>query len=161
MRPSSLGLTCPAPCQRRHVGVPACREEIAIAIIMHGAAEYCYLTRQCLCEGCTDGQTCLPSSVLAPLVSPVPIISLRGHCCKVFDMQPGQWTAPLWYPGMFAEDMMDRPRSITSGSWVAGVPGNVKLGVNFGIDDLFAEGFDAVFPGHRLLDQSMELASPV
>ncbi|GHO84171.1 FAD-dependent oxidoreductase [Dictyobacter formicarum] len=144
--PFILGLTCPAPCQK------ACRrtlvdEEIAICR-MHGhAAETCLLDAP------------LPYVQDAPTGKKVAIIgagpaglscayylALRGHYCKVFDMQP-QPGGMLRYgipEYRLPKDLMDREIEHV---WQLGVDlqSNVKLGRDFTIDDLFALGFDAVY----------------
>jgi NADPH-dependent glutamate synthase beta subunit-like oxidoreductase/formate hydrogenlyase subunit 6/NADH:ubiquinone oxidoreductase subunit I len=144
--PFILGLTCPAPCQK------GCRralveEEIAICR-MHGhAAEYSLLDppvpyvqdpptgkKVAIVGGGPAGLTCAY------------YLALRGHYCKVFEMQP-QTGGMLRYgipEYRLQKDMMDRE---IQGVWDLGVDlqCNVKLGVDFTIDDLFAQGFDAVY----------------
>jgi formate dehydrogenase major subunit len=73
-------------------------------------------------------------------------LALRGHYCKVFDMQP-QPGGMLRYgipEYRLPKDVMDRELDHV---WQLGVDlqSNVKLGTDFTIDDLFAEGFDAVY----------------
>jgi NADPH-dependent glutamate synthase beta subunit-like oxidoreductase/formate hydrogenlyase subunit 6/NADH:ubiquinone oxidoreductase subunit I len=144
--PYILGLTCPAPCQS------ACRralvdEEIAICR-MHGhAAETCLLDppvpyvqdpptgkKVAVIGGGPAGMACAY------------YLALRGHYCKVFDMQP-QAGGMLRYgipEYRLPKDMMDRELDHV---WQLGVDfqANVKLGRDFEIDDLFAQGFDAVY----------------
>jgi len=144
--PYILGLTCPAPCQK------ACRralveEEIAICR-MHGhAAESSLLDppvpyvqdpptgkKVAIIGGGPTGLTCAY------------YLALKGHYCKVFDMQP-QAGGMLRYgipEYRLQKDMMDRELSHV---WQLGVDQqfNVKLGDDFTIDDLFAQGFDAVY----------------
>ncbi|TMC18491.1 MAG: FAD-dependent oxidoreductase [Chloroflexi bacterium] len=144
--PFILGLTCPAPCQK------ACRrtlveEEIAICR-MHGhAAESCLLDppvpyekdpttgkRVAIIGGGPAGLTCAY------------YLALKGHYCKVFEMQP-QAGGMLRYgipEYRLQKDMMDRELEHV---WQLGVDlqCNVKLGRDFTIDDLLAQGFDAVY----------------
>ena len=144
--PYILGLTCPAPCQK------ACRralveEEIAICR-MHGhAAETCLLDpphpfpkdpptgkRIAIVGSGPGGLTCAY------------YLALKGHYCKVFEMQP-QPGGMLRYgipEYRLTKDVMDRELQHV---WDLGVDLqlNVKLGVDFTIDDLFAQGFDAVY----------------
>src|SRR5712691_645916 len=146
--PYILGLTCPAPCQK------ACRrklveEEIAICR-MHGhAAETCLLDpphpypkdpatgrKVAIIGGGPAGLTCAY------------YLALKGHYCKVFEMQP-QAGGMLRYgipEYRLQKDMMDREIQHV---WDLGVDKqyNVKLGRDFTIDDLFAQGFDAVYLG--------------
>lgn len=144
--PYILGLTCPAPCQK------ACRralvdEEIAICR-MHGhAAEYSLLDppvpfvkdpatgkRVAIVGGGPAGMTCAY------------YLSLKGHSCKIFDMQP-QIGGMLRYgipEYRLQKDMMDREINQLFDLGVE-VQANVKLGEDFTIDDLFAQGFDAVY----------------
>ncbi|GCE11872.1 FAD-dependent oxidoreductase [Tengunoibacter tsumagoiensis] len=144
--PFILGLTCPAPCQK------ACRrtlvdEEIAICR-MHGhAAEYSLLDppvpyvkdaptgkRVAIVGGGPAGMTCAF------------YLSLRGHYCKIFDMQP-QIGGMLRYgipEYRLQKDMMDREINQLTQLGVD-IHTNVKLGEDFTIDDLFASGFDAVY----------------
>ena len=146
--PYILGLTCPAPCQK------ACRrklveEEIAICR-MHGhAAETCLLDpphpypkdpatgkKVAIVGGGPAGLTCAY------------YLALKGHYCKIFDMQP-QVGGMLRYgipEYRLQKDMMDRE---IAHLWDLGVDlqTNVKLGVDFTIDDLFAQGFDAIYLG--------------
>jgi formate dehydrogenase major subunit len=143
--PYILGLTCPAPCQED------CRrtlveEEIAICR-MHG-----YAATQCLDdppspwpqEAATGKRVAVvgagPSGLTAAYY-----LALKGHYVKVFDMQP-QPGGMLRYgipEYRLPKDIMDQE---FDGVWKLGVEAqyNVKLGVDFTIDDLFAAGFDAV-----------------
>ncbi len=73
-------------------------------------------------------------------------LALRGYYCKVFDMQPQpggmlRYSIPEY---RLPKDVMDRELDHV---WQLGVDlqSNVKLGTDFTIDDLFAEGFDAVY----------------
>ncbi len=146
--PYILGLTCPAPCQK------ACRralvdEEIAICR-MHGhAAETCLLDPPLpyLKDPDTGKKVAVigggPSGMTAAYY-----LALHGHYVKVFDMQP-QAGGQLRYgipEYRLQKDMMDRE---LDGVWQLGVDfqANVKLGRDFTIDDLFAQGFDAVYLG--------------
>ena len=146
--PYILGLTCPAPCQK------ACRralveEEIAICR-MHGhAAETCLLDPPVpyVQDPPTGKKVAVVGGGPAGLTAAY-YLALRGHYCKVFDMQP-QPGGMLRYgipEYRLPKDMMDREFSHV---WQLGVDlqTNVKLGRDFTIDDLFAEGFDAVFLG--------------
>lgn len=146
--PYILGLTCPAPCQK------ACRrtlveEEIAICR-MHGyAAETCLLDPPVpyLKDTATGKKVAVIGAGPAGLTAAY-YLSLRGHYCKVFDMQP-QPGGQLRYgipEYRLQKDMMDREIDHV---WQLGAEfqGNVKLGEDFSIDDLFAQGFDAVYIG--------------
>jgi NADPH-dependent glutamate synthase beta subunit-like oxidoreductase/formate hydrogenlyase subunit 6/NADH:ubiquinone oxidoreductase subunit I len=144
--PYILGLTCPAPCQK------ACRrtlveEEIAICR-MHGhAAEYSLL------DPPTPYLKDPPTGKKVAIIGAGPAgmtcayyLALKGHYCKVFDMQP-QPGGMLRYgipEYRLPKDMMDRELDHV---WQLGVDKqfNVKLGVDFTIDDLFDQGFDAVY----------------
>jgi NADPH-dependent glutamate synthase beta subunit-like oxidoreductase/formate hydrogenlyase subunit 6/NADH:ubiquinone oxidoreductase subunit I len=143
--PYILGLTCPAPCQED------CRrtlveEEIAICR-MHG-----YAATQCLDdppspwpqEAATGKRVAVvgagPSGLTAAYY-----LALKGHYVKVFDMQP-QPGGMLRYgipEYRLPKDIMDQE---FDGVWKLGVEAqyNVKLGVDFTIDELFDAGFDAV-----------------
>jgi NADPH-dependent glutamate synthase beta subunit-like oxidoreductase/formate hydrogenlyase subunit 6/NADH:ubiquinone oxidoreductase subunit I len=143
--PYILGLTCPAPCQED------CRrtlveEEIAICR-MHG-----YAATQCLDdppspwpqEAATGKRVAVvgagPSGLTAAYY-----LALKGHYVKVFDMQP-QAGGMLRYgipEYRLPKDIMDQE---FDGVWKLGVEAqyNVKLGVDFTVDDLFKAGFDAV-----------------
>jgi formate dehydrogenase major subunit len=73
-------------------------------------------------------------------------LALRGHYCKVFDMQP-QPGGMLRYgipEYRLQKDMMDREIDHV---WQLGVDlqCNITLGRDFTIDDLFTQGFDAVY----------------
>ncbi len=144
--PYILGLTCPAPCQK------ACRralveEEIAICR-MHGHA-----AETCLFDAPVPYVQDPPTGKRVAIVGAGPAgltcayyLALKGHYCKVFDMQP-QPGGMLRYgipEYRLQKDMMDRELDHV---WQLGVDlqCNVKLGVDFTIDDLFAQGFDAVY----------------
>ena len=144
--PYILGLTCPAPCQK------ACRralveEEIAICR-MHG-----YAAETCLLDPPLPFLKDPPTGKKVAIVGAGPggltcayYLALRGHYCKVFDMQP-QPGGMLRYgipEYRLPKDVMDRELDHV---WQLGVDlqSNVKLGTDFTIDDLFAEGFDAVY----------------
>ena len=144
--PYILGLTCPAPCQK------ACRralvdEEIAICR-MHG-----YAAEMCLLDPPLPYVQDPPTGKKVAIVGGGPAgltcayyLALHGHYCKVFDMQP-QAGGMLRYgipEYRLPKDMMDRELSHV---WELGVDlqCNVKLGRDFTIDDLFAQGFDAVY----------------
>jgi len=144
--PFILGLTCPAPCQK------ACRralveEEIAICR-MHG-----YAAETCLLDPPIPFLKDPPTGKKVAIVGAGPggltcayYLALRGHYCKVFDMQP-QPGGMLRYgipEYRLPKDVMDRELDHV---WQLGVDlqSNVKLGTDFTIDDLFAEGFDAVY----------------
>jgi len=146
--PYILGLTCPAPCQK------ACRralvdEEIAICR-MHG-----YAAETCLLDPPVPYIKDPPTGKSVAIVGAGPAgltcayyLALRGHSCKVFDQQP-QPGGQLRYgipEYRLQKDMMDREIDHV---WQLGVDfqANVKLGRDFTIDDLFAQGFDAVFLG--------------
>ena len=144
--PYILGLTCPAPCQK------ACRralveEEIAICR-MHGhAAETCLLDAPIpfLKDAPTGKKVAIVGAGPAGLTCAY-YLALKGHYCKVFEMQP-QPGGMLRYgipEYRLQKDMMDREIDHV---WQLGVDlqSNVKLGVDFTIDDLFDEGFDAVY----------------
>ena len=146
--PYILGLTCPAPCQK------ACRralvdEEIAICR-MHGhAAETCLLDPPVpyLKDPDTGKKVAVIGGGPAGLTNAY-YLALHGHYVKVFDMQP-QAGGQLRYgipEYRLQKDMMDRE---LDGVWQLGVDfqANVKLGRDFTVDDLFAQGFDAVFLG--------------
>ncbi|HLJ81143.1 MAG TPA: FAD-dependent oxidoreductase, partial [Ktedonobacterales bacterium] len=144
--PFVLGLTCPAPCQ------DVCRralveEEIAICR-MHGFA-----AEQCLDDPPTPWVQEAPTGHKVAIVGAGPTglttayyLALQGHYCKVFDMmpQPGgmlRYGIPEY---RLQKDMMDQE---FEGVWKLGVDVqyNVKLGEDFTIDDLFKEGFEAVY----------------
>ena len=146
--PYILGLTCPAPCQK------ACRralvdEEIAICR-MHGhAAETCLLDPPVpyLKDPPTGKSVALIGAGPAGLTAAY-YLALHGHSCKIFDMQP-QAGGQLRYgipEYRLQKDMMDLELDHV---WQLGVDfqANVKLGRDFTLDDLFAQGFDAVFLG--------------
>jgi formate dehydrogenase major subunit len=144
--PFVLGLTCPAPCQK------ACRrtlvdEEIAICR-MHGhAAEHSMLDAPLpfLMDPPTGKKVAIigggPSGLTAAYY-----LAMHGHYCKVFEMQP-QAGGMLRYgipEYRLPKDMMDREFQQL---WDMGIDIqlNVKLGRDFTIDDLQAQGFDAVY----------------
>ncbi len=144
--PYILGLTCPAPCQK------ACRralveEEIAICR-MHGyAAETCLLDPPVpyLKDPSTGKKVAIVGAGPAGLTCAY-YLALKGHYCKVFDMQP-QPGGMLRYgipEYRLPKNIMDRELDHV---WQLGVDKqfNVKLGTDFTIDDLFAQGFDAVY----------------
>jgi len=137
--PFILGLTCPAPCQK------ACRralveEEIAICR-MHGhAAETCLLDPPVpfVKDPPTGKKVAIVGAGPAGLTCAY-YLALKGHYCKVFDMQP-QPGGMLRYgipESRLQKDMMDREIDHV---WQLGVDlhSNVKLGKDFTIDDLFA-----------------------
>ena len=144
--PYILGLTCPAPCQ------DVCRrglveEEIAICR-MHGFA-----AEQCMDDPPTPWVREAPTGKKVAIVGAGPAgltcayyLALMGHYCKVFDMMP-QAGGMLRYgipEYRLEKDQVDRE---FEGVWKLGVDAqyNVKLGEDFTIDDLFKEGFDAVY----------------
>src|SRR5579859_2026366 len=144
--PYILGLTCPAPCQK------ACRrglveEEIAICR-MHGhAAESCLLDPPIPYpkDPSTGKRIAIVGSGPAGLTAAY-YLALKGHYCKIFDMQP-QPGGMLRYgipEYRLPKDMVDRELEHV---WQLGVDlqCNVKLGEDFTVDDLFAQGFDAVY----------------
>ncbi len=144
--PYILGLTCPAPCQK------ACRrtlveEEIAICR-MHGhAAEYSLLDPAVpyLKDPSTGKKVAIVGAGPAGLTCAY-YLALKGHYCKVFDMQP-QPGGMLRYgipEYRLPKDIMDREIDHV---WQLGVDlqSSVALGRDFTIDDLFAQGFDAVY----------------
>jgi NADPH-dependent glutamate synthase beta subunit-like oxidoreductase/formate hydrogenlyase subunit 6/NADH:ubiquinone oxidoreductase subunit I len=146
--PYILGLTCPAPCQK------ACRralveEEIAICR-MHGhAAETCLLDppHPYPQDPATGKKIAIVGSGPAGLTAAY-YLALKGHYCKVFEMmpQPGgmlRYGIPEY---RLPKDIMDREIQHV---WDLGVDLqlNVKLSQDFTIDDLFAQGFDAVYVG--------------
>src|SRR6266567_2008602 len=144
--PYILGLTCPAPCQK------SCRralveEEIAISR-MHGhAAEACLLDPPIpfVQDPPTGKKIALVGAGPAGLTCAY-YLALKGHYCKIFEMQP-QPGGMLRYgipEYRLQKDMMDLEINHV---WQLGVDlqTNIKLGVDFTIDDLFAEGFDAVY----------------
>ncbi|HEV7128785.1 MAG TPA: FAD-dependent oxidoreductase [Ktedonobacterales bacterium] len=144
--PYILGLTCPAPCQE------VCRralveEEIAICR-MHGFA-----AEQCLDDPPTPWPQEASTGKRVAIVGAGPTgltcayyLALRGHSCKVYEMMP-QAGGMLRYgipEYRLQKDMLDKE---FEGVWKLGVEAQygVKLGQDFTIDDLFNEGFDAVF----------------
>jgi NADPH-dependent glutamate synthase beta subunit-like oxidoreductase/formate hydrogenlyase subunit 6/NADH:ubiquinone oxidoreductase subunit I len=146
--PYILGLTCPAPCQE------VCRrtlveEEIAICR-MHG-----YAASMCLEDPPTPWVREAPTGKKVAIVGAGPAgltcayyLALKGHYCKVYDMMP-QPGGMLRYGIPEYRLEKDRMDLEIDGVWALGVDKqfNVKLGVDFTIDDLFNEGFDAVFLG--------------
>lgn len=146
--PYILGLTCPAPCQK------ACRralveEEIAICR-MHGhAAEVCLLDPPVpfIKDPPTGKKVAIVGAGPAGLTAAY-YLALKGHYCKVFEQQP-QPGGMLRYgipEYRLQKDMMDREINHV---WQLGVDlqCNVKMSRDFNVDDLFAEGFDAVYLG--------------
>ncbi len=146
--PYILGLTCPAPCQK------SCRralveEEIAISR-MHGhAAEACLLDPPIpfVQDPPTGKKIALVGAGPASLTCAY-YLALKGNYCKIFEMQP-QPGGMLRYgipEYRLQKDTMDLEINHV---WQLGVDlqCNVKLGVDFTIDDLFDEGFDAVYLG--------------
>ncbi|HEX5155690.1 MAG TPA: FAD-dependent oxidoreductase [Ktedonobacterales bacterium] len=144
--PYILGLTCPAPCQE------VCRrglveEEIAICR-MHG-----YAAEQCMDDPPTPWVQEATTGKKVAIVGAGPCgltaayyLALKGHYCKVYDMMP-QSGGMLRYgipEYRLEKDQIDRE---FEGVWKLGVDVqyNVKLGEDFTIDDLFNEGFDAVY----------------
>ncbi len=144
--PYILGLTCPAPCQ------DVCRralveEEIAICR-MHGFA-----AGQCMDDPPTPWVPEAPTGHKVAVVGAGPAgltaayyLALKGHYCKVFDMmpQPGgmlRYGIPEY---RLEKNMMDKE---FEGVWRLGVDAqyNVKLGEDFTLDDLFNQGFEAIF----------------
>jgi NADPH-dependent glutamate synthase beta subunit-like oxidoreductase/formate hydrogenlyase subunit 6/NADH:ubiquinone oxidoreductase subunit I/ferredoxin len=144
--PYILGLTCPAPCQE------VCRrglveEEIAICP-MHGfAAEQCLddPPTPWVREAATGKKVAIVGAGPAGLTCAY-YLALQGHYCKVYEMMP-QSGGMLRYgipEYRLQKDMMDKE---LDGVYKLGVDVqyNVKLGRDFTVDDLFKEGFDAVF----------------
>ena len=146
--PYILGLTCPAPCQK------ACRrglveEEIAICR-MHGyAAETCLLDppHPFIKDPPTGKKVAIVGAGPAGLTCAY-YLALKGHYCKVFEQQP-QPGGQLRYgipEYRLQKDMMDREIDHV---WALGVDlqSNVRMGRDFTVDDLFAQGFDAIYLG--------------
>ncbi|HEX9069338.1 MAG TPA: FAD-dependent oxidoreductase [Ktedonobacterales bacterium] len=146
--PFILGLTCPAPCQE------VCRrglveEEIAICR-MHGFA-----AAQCLDDPPTPWVQEAPTGKRVAIIGAGPAgltaayyLALKGHSVKVFDMM-SQAGGMLRYgipEYRLPKDTVDKEFDSV---WKLGVESqfNVKLGEDFTIDDLFKEGFEAVFLG--------------
>ncbi len=146
--PYILGLVCPHPCQ------DVCRrglveEEIAICR-MHGFA-----AEQVIEDPPTPWPMEAPTGRRVAVVGAGPAgltcayyLALKGHSVKVFDMmpQPGgmlRYGIPEY---RLEKNMMDKE---LEGVWRLGVEfqGNVKLGEDFTIDDLFAQGYEAVYLG--------------
>ncbi|GHO45776.1 FAD-dependent oxidoreductase [Ktedonospora formicarum] len=144
--PYILGLTCPAPCQ------DSCRrklvdEEISICR-MHGyAAETCLLDAPVPYE--RDPKTGKRVAIIGagPAgLSCAYYLALRGHTVRVFDKQP-QPGGMLRYgipEYRLQKDMMDRELQQVFDLGVE-LQCNVELGRDFTIDDLFVQGFDAVY----------------
>jgi formate dehydrogenase major subunit len=144
--PYILGLTCPAPCQE------VCRrglveEDIAICR-MHG-----YAAAMCLEDPPTPWVQEAPTGKKVAIIGAGPCgltaayyLALQGHYCKVYDMM-SQAGGMLRYGIPEYRLEKDRCDMEFDGVWKLGVDKqfNVKLGVDFTIDDLFAEGFDAVY----------------
>jgi NADPH-dependent glutamate synthase beta subunit-like oxidoreductase/formate hydrogenlyase subunit 6/NADH:ubiquinone oxidoreductase subunit I len=143
--PYILGLTCPAPCQED------CRralveEEIAICR-MHG-----YAATQCLDDPPTPWPQEAATGKKVAVIGAGPsgltaayYLALKGHYVKVYDMMP-QAGGMLRYgipEYRLPKDLTDQEFESV---WKLGVEAqyNVKLGVDFTIDELFNEGFDAV-----------------
>jgi len=144
--PYILGLTCPAPCQS------ACRrglvdEEIAICR-MHGyAAETCLLDPPLPYprDPSTGKKVAVIGAGPAGLTCAY-YLAQKGHYCKVFEMQP-QPGGMLRYgipEYRLPKDHMDRELDHVFALGVD-LQCNVKLGRDFTLDDLFAEGFDAIY----------------
>ena len=146
--PYILGLTCPHPCQ------DVCRrglveEEIAICR-MHGFA-----AEQVIEDPPTPWPMEAPTGKSIAVVGAGPAgmtcayyLALKGHSVKVFDMMP-QAGGMLRYgipEYRLEKNMVDKE---LEGVWQIGVEFqcNVKLGEDFTVDDLFAQGFDAVYLG--------------
>src|SRR5579863_6260048 len=144
--PWVLGLTCPAPCQ------DVCRrglveEEIAICR-MHGFAAW-----QNLDDPPNPWVTEAPTGKRVAVVGAGPCgltcayyLALLGHYCKVYEMMP-QSGGMLRYgipEYRLPKDLTDKELESVYRLGVD-VQYNVKLGVDFTIDDLFKEGFDAVY----------------
>ncbi len=146
--PYILGLVCPAPCQK------VCRrglveEEIAICR-MHGFA-----AEQVIEDPPTPWPQEAPTGHRVAVVGAGPAglscayyLALKGHSVKVFDMmpQPGgmlRYGIPEY---RLEKNMVDKELESV---WRLGVEfqGNVKLGEDFTVDDLFKQGFEAVFLG--------------
>jgi formate dehydrogenase major subunit len=146
--PYILGLVCPAPCQK------VCRrglveEEIAICR-MHGFA-----AEQVIEDPPTPWPLEAPTGHRVAVVGAGPAglscayyLALKGHSVKVFDMmpQPGgmlRYGIPEY---RLEKNMMDKE---IESVWRLGVEfqGNVKLGEDFTVDDLFKQGFEAVYLG--------------
>ncbi len=123
--PYILGLTCPAPCQK------SCRRALVEEVQ----------------DPPTGKKIALVGAGPASLTCAY-YLALKGHYCKIFEMQPQpggmlRYSIPEY---RLQKDMMDLEINHV---WQLGVDlqSNVKLGVDFTIDDLFAEGFDAVYLG--------------
>ncbi len=144
--PFVLGLTCPAPCQT------VCRrglveEEIAICR-MHGHAAW-----QNLDDPPAPYPQEAPTGKRIAIVGAGPAgltcayyLALMGHYCKVYEMMP-QSGGMLRYgipEYRLPKDLMDKELEDVFRHGVD-VQYNVKLGVDFTVDDLFKEGFDAVY----------------
>ena len=144
--PFILGLTCPAPCQ------DVCRrglveEEIAICR-MHGHAAW-----QNLDDPPAPWVTEAPTGKRVAVIGAGPCgltcayyLALMGHYCKVYEMMP-QSGGMLRYgipEYRLPKDLTDKELDSVYRLGVD-VQYNVKLGVDFTVDDLFKEGFDAVY----------------
>ncbi len=146
--PYILGLVCPAPCQK------VCRrglveEEIAICR-MHGFA-----AEQVIEDPPPPWPQEAPTGKRVAVIGAGPAgmscayyLALKGHSVKVYDMMP-QAGGMLRYgipEYRLEKNMVDKELESV---WRLGVEfqGNVKLGVDFTIDDLFAQGYDAVYLG--------------
>jgi formate dehydrogenase major subunit len=144
--PYILGLVCPHPCQE------VCRrglveEEIAICR-MHG-----YAAEQVIEDPPTPWPTEAPTGRRVAVVGAGPAgmtcayyLALKGHSVKVFDMMP-QAGGMLRYgipEYRLEKNMVDKELESV---WRLGVEfqGNVKLGEDFTVDELFAQGFEAVY----------------
>lgn len=144
--PYILGLTCPAPCQS------ACRrtlvdEEIAICR-MHGHAASTCMTDPPVpypVDPSTGKKVAVIGGGPAGLTCAY-YLAQKGHYCKVFEMQP-QAGGMLRYgipEYRLPKDQMDHELNHVFQLGVD-LQCNVALGRDFTIDDLFANGFDAVY----------------
>jgi len=144
--PYMLGMVCPAPCQEK------CRralvdEEIAICR-MHG-----YAAEKSIDDPPTPWPQEAPTGKRIAVIGAGPAgltaayyLALKGHAVKVFEMMPqaGGMTRYGIPEYRLQKDMLDKEQE---GVWKLGVEAqfNVKLGRDFTVDDLFDNGFDAVF----------------
>ena len=148
--PYALGLVCPAPCQE------VCRrglveEEIAIrqchgyfgelSLEMETAPtpfpkETATGKRVAVIGAGPAGMTCAYYS------------ALKGHAVTVFDMMPKQGGMLRYGIPEYRLPKVKLDKELNS-VWQLGAEfkGGMKLGRDFGVDDLFAEGYDAVFVG--------------